>query len=174
MPPMLLTVGHSNHSADEFVRRLKAHQVTAVADVRAMPVSRRNPHFSKRNLASLLETAGIAYRHLPALGGHRTPEVNSVNGGWRSDAFRGYADHMRTPDFLHGLETLLELAKKYLVAVMCAESQWKDCHRQLIADALFVRAVEVQHIMSVDDLMAHQLTPFARVRGTVIEYPALF
>ena len=79
--------------------------------------------------------------------------------------------HRNFPELV---ETLLEFSKKYLVAVMCAESQWRDCHRQLIADALIVRAVEVRHIMSVDDLMAHQLTPFARVTGTVIEYPALF
>ena len=171
---MLLTIGHSNHSSDEFLRRLQAHYVTAVADVRATPASRRNPHFSKKNLESSLTAAGVAYQHFPSLGGHRTPEVDSVNGGWRTEAFRGYADHMRTADFRNGLETLLEFSKKYLVAVMCAESQWRDCHRQLIADALIVRAVEVRHIMSVDDLMAHQLTPFARVTGTVIEYPALF
>ena len=172
---MMLTIGHSNHSADEFVRRLRAHRVTAVADVRARPVSRRNPHFSKRNLESLLSNAGVSYRHFPSLGGHRVPAgADSVNGGWRNEAFRGYADYMQTGDFQDGLDALLGFAGKYLVALMCAESDWRDCHRQLIADALIVRAVEVRHIMSVDDLMAHQLTSFARIKGTVIEYPALF
>ena len=170
----VLTIGHSNHSADEFLRRLEAHQVTAVADVRARPVSRRNPHFSMKNLQSLLSNAGMSYRHFPSLGGHRLPAPHSVNGGWRNEAFRGYADYMKTGDFEDGLEALLEFAGKYSVAVMCAESQWTDCHRQLIADALVVRAAEVRHIMSVGDLMAHQLTPFARMTGTVIEYPALF
>jgi len=81
---------------------------------------------------------------------------------------------MASDEFRTSLEALLVSAEKVLTAVMCAESQWRDCHRQLIADALIVRAVEVRHIMSVDDLMAHQLTPFARIMGTVIEYPALF
>jgi uncharacterized protein (DUF488 family) len=190
----VLTIGHSNRSADEFVRLLQAHQVTAVADVRAKPFSRRNPHFSRKNLESLLAAAGIAYAHFPSLGGHRTPREDSVNSGWRNDAFRGYADHMRTPEFMQGIDALLEFSEKYLVAVMCAESQWRDCHRQLIADALVACAVEVRHIMSADGLVAHQLTPFARVAGrgtdggtprrtsggtarhmdTIVEYPALF
>ena len=194
----VLTIGHSNRSADEFVRLLQAHHVTAVADVRAKPFSRRNPHFSKKNLEALLSSAGIAYEHFPSLGGHRTPREDSVNGGWRNEAFRGYADHMETTDFMQGIGALLEFADKYLVAVMCAESQWRDCHRQLLADALVVRAIEVRHIMSEDDLVAHELTPFARVTArktddrvtagvaagvtsgganganTVVEYPALF
>jgi uncharacterized protein (DUF488 family) len=190
----VLTIGHSNRAADEFVRLLQAHRVTAVADVRAKPFSRRNPHFSKKTLQSLLAAAGISYEHFPSLGGHRTPREDSVNRGWRNEAFRGYADHMRTQEFMHGIEALLEFGEKYLVAVMCAESQWRDCHRQLLADALVVRAVEVRHIMSEDALVAHQLTPFARVAGrgtdhgtagetdrgtarrtdTIVEYPALF
>ena len=183
---IVLTIGHSNRSADEFVCLLRAHQVTAVADVRAKPFSRRNPHFSKKNLESLLALAGIGYEHFPTLGGHRTPREDSVNSGWRDEAFRGYADHMRTSEFMQGIEALLEFSEKYLVAVMCAESQWRDCHRQLLADALVARAVEVRHIMSEGDAMAHQLTPFARVTAqatdgvttcetnVVVEYPALF
>ena len=190
----VLTIGHSNRSADEFIRLLQTHQVTAVADVRAKPFSRRNPHFTKKNLQSLLAAAGIGYEHFPSLGGHRAPREDSVNNGWRNEAFRGYADHRGTQEFMHGVETLLEFSEKYLVAVMCAESQWRDCHRQLLADALVVRAVEVRHIMSVDALVAHPLTPFARVAGrgtdrgtagqtdrgtarqtdTIVEYPALF
>jgi uncharacterized protein (DUF488 family) len=190
----VLTIGHSNLPADEFVRLLQAHHVTAVADIRAKPFSRRNPHFSKKNLQSILAAAGIGYEHFPSLGGHRAPREDSMNSGWRNAAFRGYADHMGTQEFLHGIEALLEFSEKYLVAVMCAESQWRDCHRQLLADALVARAVEVRHIMSVDALVAHQLTSFARVasrrtdggragqtdRGTarqtdtIVEYPALF
>ena len=194
----VLTIGHSNRSADEFIGLLRAHLVTAVADVRAKPFSRRNPHFSRKKLHSLLAAAGIGYEHFPSLGGHRTPSEDSVNSGWRNEAFRGYADHMRTEEFVHGIEALLEFSEKYLVAVMCAESQWSDCHRQLLADALVVRNVEVRHIMSVDALVAHQLTPFARLAGrgtagqtdrgtadptnggparhtdTIVEYPALF
>ena len=173
-PTAVLTIGHSNRSADEFVKLLSAHDVTAVADVRAHPFSRRNPHFSQKNLEPLLAANGIAYAHFPSLGGHRVPREDSVNGGWRNEAFRGYADHMRTQEFVQGVEALLEFAEKYLVAAMCAESQWRDCHRQLLADALVARAVEVRHIMSEGDAMTHQLTSFARVKGTVVEYPALF
>jgi uncharacterized protein (DUF488 family) len=56
---------------------------------------------------------------------------------------------------------------------MCAEAKWWQCHRQLIADALVARGVEVRHILSRRDAPAHQLTPFARLSGTEVTYPAL-
>jgi hypothetical protein len=138
----------------------------------AIPLTPLNP--LSRTLEPLLAANGIAYAHFPSLGGHRVPREDSVNGGWRNEAFRGYADHMRTQEFVQGIEALLEFAEKYLVAAMCAESQWRDCHRQLLADALVARAVEVRHIMSEGDAMTHQLPSFARVKDTVVEYPALF
>ena len=57
----LLTIGHSNLPADQFLALLKAHGVTAVADVRSVPFSRRFPWFSSRTLAERLQSKGIAY-----------------------------------------------------------------------------------------------------------------
>ena len=171
---MLLTIGHSTRKREVFLALLQAHRVTAIADVRAIPQSRRNPHFSRKNLEADLRNANIAYQHFPALGGHRTPQPDSINTGWRNEAFRGYADHMRTDEFRGGIDDLLAFSSKYLVAIMCAEAQWSDCHRQLIADALIARSVEVRHIMSEHESVAHERTRGARVTGTLVEYPGLF
>ncbi|MBM3819037.1 MAG: DUF488 family protein [Acidimicrobiia bacterium] len=57
--------------------------------------------------------------------------------------------------------------------VMCAESKWWQCHRQLIADALVARGIEVRHILSAGEAPAHQLTPFARQEGQELTYPGL-
>ena len=173
-PLCVFTIGHSNRRADEFLKLLKAHGITGVADVRAVPHSRRNPHFSQRKLTGLLADHGISYRHFPELGGHRRPVDGSLNAGWRNEAFRGYADHMQSPAFRQAIAALLEFAEKYVVAVMCAEAQWSDCHRQLIADALVVRRFGVRHIMSDGEAAEHQLTPTGRVTGSDILYPALF
>ena len=56
---------------------------------------------------------------------------------------------------------------------MCAEAKWWQCHRQLVADALVVRGIEVRHIMTKDSAPVHELTAFARVDGTHLVYPAL-
>jgi uncharacterized protein (DUF488 family) len=96
-----------------------------------------------------------------------------VNGGWRHESFRGYADHMQSADFRGALDTLVAFGAPRPVAVMCAEAKWWQCHRQLIADALVARGIEVRHVLSEREAPAHQLTPFARVQGAQVTYPAL-
>ena len=48
--PQLFTIGHSNHPLEQFVALLRMHGVTAVADVRSTPYSRRHPQFNKDRL----------------------------------------------------------------------------------------------------------------------------
>lgn len=169
----LMTIGHSTRPLEDFLALLKAHGVTGVADVRTVPRSRRHPHFSRESLIVMLPAHGIAYDHFAGLGGLRKPKPRSRNGGWRHPGFRGYADHMESAAFHEALERLLVFAQKFFVAVMCAESKWWQCHRQLIADALLVRGFEVRHIMSVNEARPHELTPFAQVSGTDVVYPGL-
>lgn len=173
MPRTIFTIGHSVRPLDEFLALLHAHGVTGVADVRTVPRSRRHPQFSRDALAATLPAAGVAYRHIAALGGLRRPRRDSPNGGWRHEGFRGYADHMASDDFRAGLDALLACAATATVAVMCAESKWWQCHRQLIADALVARGLEVCHIMSPREAPAHELTPFGRIECGRVTYPAL-
>jgi uncharacterized protein (DUF488 family) len=182
------TIGHSTRSADDFLILLRAHGVEAVADVRTVPRSRRHPHFAARSAPSgaaerrseqpesfetWLAREGIVYQHFPGLGGLRKPAPDSSNGGWRHPGFRGYADHMQTRAFADALQDLLEFGRERQVAVMCAEAKWWQCHRQLIADALVARGIEVLHIMTARLAALHVLTPIARVEGEQVTYPAL-
>jgi uncharacterized protein (DUF488 family) len=96
------------------------------------------------------KTAGIGYTHLPGLGGLRHARVDSPNSGWRNASFRGFADYMQTAEFAGNLQHLIELAQLDRVAVMCAEAVPWRCHRSLIADALLVRGVTVEHISRAD------------------------
>lgn len=169
----ILTIGHSTRTAAEFLSLLQAHRVTGLADVRTVPRSRRHPHFSADALSASLPAHGLEYFHLPGLGGLRKPRPDSPNGGWRHAGFRGYADHMQTPGFIHEVEKLLAFAEGRRVVVMCAEAKWWQCHRQLIADALVARGIDVRHILSARDPAPHGLTPFARVAGSAVSYPAL-
>src|SRR5687767_319810 len=95
----LYSIGHSLRSAEEFISLLKTHGVEMLVDVRRFPGSRRYPQFNQDSLAQALNEAGIGYRHEPELGGRRNPRSDSPNTFWRNVSFRGYADHMETPEF---------------------------------------------------------------------------
>ena len=78
---------------------------------------------------------------------------------------------MQTPAFRHALDDLVRLARRETVAIMCAEAVPWRCHRSLVADALVARGVEVLQIVN-GKAAPHRVTPFARVRGGEVTYPA--
>ncbi len=169
----LYTVGHSTRSLEDLVALLRAFEVSILADIRTIPRSRHNPQFEGDTLREALRRRRIRYVHLAALGGLRHARRDSPNTGWRNASFRGYADHMLTPEFEEGLAELRALAADATVALMCAEAVPWRCHRSLVADALTVRGALVEHITGARSASAHRLTPFARVEGLRITYPAV-
>jgi len=169
---LVMTIGHSTRTLDEFIGLLQAYAITRVVDVRTIPRSWHNPQFNKDSLPDSLKKAGLSYVHMPRLGGLRHAKPDSINMGWRNASFRGYADYMQTPEFEQNLEKLIQMAKQTRVAIMCAEAVPWRCHRSLIADALLVRGIRTEDIMSLTRRTVHTLTPFANVRGTIVTYPA--
>jgi uncharacterized protein (DUF488 family) len=166
------TVGHSTRSFDEFRSLLKENRIEFLVDVRHFPTSRRAPWATKAALLAALPPHGIGYEHAEALGGFRKAVPNSVNAGWRTPGFRGYADYMATPAFEAAIERLIASAAPRRTAIMCAEAvPWK-CHRSLVSDSLVVRGVRVIHILGAGKTQDHRLTSFARVRGLKVTYPA--
>jgi uncharacterized protein (DUF488 family) len=194
---VIYTIGHSTRSLDEFVGLLRAHAISGVADIRTVPKSRRHPHFSADALSVSLPQVGVSYRHFPGLGGLRKPRRDSGNSAWRHEGFRGYADYMETDQFREALADLigwggadpeglglhsapgsgrsatLSGSPERRAAIMCAEAVWWRCHRQLTADALVARGVDVRHITGTGPAAAHKLTEFARVVDGEVRYPGL-
>jgi uncharacterized protein (DUF488 family) len=167
----ILSIGHSTRTLHEFVEMLKTYHVTLVVDVRSVPRSRHNPQFNKETLPSALKLEGVNYIHLPNIGGLRRAKPDYVNMAWQNKSFRGYADYMQTKEFTEQLLNLLALARENCVAMMCAEALPWRCHRSLIADALLVRNVKVEHIISKESTITHTLTEWSHVEGTKITYP---
>ena len=165
------TIGHSTRSLETLVALLRAHGIERVADVRRFPRSRRQPHVNTDALARDLPAAGLAYRHLPGLGGFRRARADSRNTGWRNPSFRGYADYMETEEFAAHFAALLDEARLGPTAIMCAEAVPWRCHRSLISDALLARGVEVRHILGPEPAELHALTAGARVEGARVVYP---
>ena len=136
-PTVVLTVGHSTRSQEDFIALLQAHAVKRLVDVRSIPRSRHNPQFNRDRIASALRRAGISYLHMKDLGGLRHPRSDSPNTAWRNASFRGFADYMQTRKFAGSLRKLMKMAKTKRTAIMCAEAVPWRCHRSLIGDALF-------------------------------------
>jgi uncharacterized protein (DUF488 family) len=169
---LVYTIGHSTRTAEELLGLLQEAGVKLVADVRAFPSSRRYPQFNGPALAEYLSAAGIGYRHMPGLGGRRSPVPGSPNGGWHETAFQGYADHMATAEFQRALADLEAAARETPTAIMCAEAVWWRCHRRLIADALVVRGWRVMHLGIGEGRAEHELTGFAVVApDRALTYP---
>ncbi|MBV9303597.1 MAG: DUF488 domain-containing protein [Acidobacteriaceae bacterium] len=169
--PKIYTIGHSTRAADEFLAILNAFGIELVADIRTVPRSRHNPQYEEKSLRSFLAEHRIEYIHLPALGGLRHPKKDSPNSGWRNASFRGYADYMQTPEFDTAIEDLMARAAEKRTVLMCAEAVPWRCHRSLVGDALLVRGVDVEDIMSEKSSRSHQLTPWARVERYQVTYP---
>lgn len=134
-----------------------------LTDVRRFPASRRHPQFSRDALAASLTENGIRYVHEPDLGGRRAARPGSPHTAWRVEAFRGYADHMETPEFKAALDRLIGRAARETVAILCAEAVPWRCHRRLISDALVAHGLTVLHILGPGRTEPHELDPNARV-----------
>jgi uncharacterized protein (DUF488 family) len=167
----LLSLGHGTAGVEELVALLQQAGIERLVDVRTAPGSRRHPHVRREAMAGWLGEAGIAYRWEPELGGFRRPEPRSVNHALRHPAFRGYADHMRTPPFWSALDRLLAEAASAPTTAMCSETLWWRCHRRLLADAaVLVRGAEVLHLDHRGRLERHRPTDGVRRDGDLLAY----
>ncbi len=167
----VFTIGHSTRTLEEFLQLLEIYGVTLLVDVRTVPRSRYNPQFNKETLPVSLKHHGIKYIHMPEIGGLRHPKHESINLAWQNSGFRGYADYMQTQEFTDSILKIVALARENRLALMCAEALPWRCHRNLISDALVIRHLKVEHIISKDSVINHELNELAHLEGTKITYP---
>jgi uncharacterized protein (DUF488 family) len=168
--PALLSIGHGARSIDALTETLRSAGIRRLMDVRSFPGSRRHPQFGRDALARSLHDAGIRYEWCRDLGGFRVPRPDSPHTALAVEAFRGYADHMDTETFRAALDRLIEISASEPTAFMCAESDWRRCHRRMIADALCVRDHPVRHLLGDGRSEPHRLHPAARSAGGGLVY----
>ena len=137
--------------------------ITALADVRSAPGSRRHPQFGQAALASSLADVGIEYVHLRGLGGRRDAAPDSPHVALRVDAFRGYADHMASAEFAADYARLDALARQKPTAFMCAETLWWRCHRRMLSDRLSLDGWDVVHLLGPGKNEPHRTWDVARI-----------
>ena len=140
----IFTIGHSTHPIKKFIDLLEKNRITAVADVRSSPFSRHNPQFNKDSLSAELKKHGIAYVFVGKELGARSDEPSCYEGGKVR-----YGRLAKTSIFKAGIDRVLGGAKKYRVALMCAEKEPLDCHRTLLVSrALEQHGAFISHILS--------------------------
>lgn len=167
------TVGHSTLSLEALFRRLVGHRIERVADVRRYPASRRHPHVNRETISTFLGARGLGYRWFEALGGRRRglPRRDSPNDGWRDEGFRRYADYALTPPFAVAFVALVSWSSGSRTAIMCAEADWRRCHRRLLADRFVKGGWTVWHIRDETTSETHEVRSIVRTTPAGLVYP---
>jgi len=154
MNETLYTIGHSNRSLEEFLEALKAHGITAIADVRSQPYSRMNPQFDREALSASLKAEGIAYVFLGKELGARSPDSSAYEDG--KVQFERLA---RASIFQEGLDRVRQGMAQFRVALLCAEKEPLVCHRTiLVSRELSQQGMNIRHILTATESESHAKT----------------
>ncbi|HMV46127.1 MAG TPA: DUF488 domain-containing protein [Blastocatellia bacterium] len=161
----LFSIGHSNAGIEDFIALLRRNEISLLVDTRSKPYSRYNPHFSRDALKQSLNEHRIDYIFLgDRIGGKPEGEDFYFQSG-KVD----YGRVAEAPFYLTGLQQLIALAEDRRVAFMCAEADYKHCHRYwLITRSLVERGIDVRHILHSGETVASSATEFEP------EQPSLF
>ena len=167
---MLYTLGHSDHTLEAFLALLQRHRITAIADVRSAPYSRRHPQFNREPLQAALREAGVAYAFLGRECGARSDDPAA-----RRDGQVDYERLAQTPRFRDGVTRIAQGAQRYRLALLCAERDPMTCHRTiLVSRSLVEQGMPVAHILYDGTLEPHAET-LRRLRAHLgLEHPDLF
>lgn len=146
--PQIFTIGHSNHSFENWLHLLHQHDITAIADVRSTPFSRYTPHFNQAALKLSLRSAQIAYVFLgDQLGARPHDPACYVDGKARYDRIAAQ------PTFEDGIKRIVQGSTRYRIALLCAEQDPITCHRAILVCRHLQRdTVQIQHIGKQGDL----------------------
>jgi uncharacterized protein (DUF488 family) len=162
--PTIFTIGHSNHSLEEFLALLKRHGIATLADVRSSPYGRLE-YFNREIISAELKAAGIDYIFMGRELGARREEAECYQNGMAV-----YEKVAETPAFREGLIKLGKLASTSQLAIMCAEKEPLDCHRTiLICRCLRDSGLKIKHILYDGVLEDHADTEKRLVKKMGIE-----
>ncbi len=141
----IYTIGHSTRPIDSFIAMLQSFNIAVVADIRSFPRSRWQPQYNQKALANSLQEAGIQYFHFPELGG-------------KADEQPRFSEKLESGALNEAVATLTNLAEERPLAYMCAEGDWRNCHRTVLSTHLQPLGWNVRHIMDIGTTQPHDGT----------------
>lgn len=169
------TIGHSDHKIERLIELLKQHGITAVADVRSAPYSRRHPQFNKDVLVASLKKEGIAYVFLGKELGARQPLADSQRSASTNKDISDFDRIAESGGFKSGLERVRKGSEEHRIALMCAEKEPLNCHRTiLVCHHLKSLGVSIKHILYDGMLEGHRDTESRLLKLTGCDQEELF
>ncbi len=142
----LFTIGHTNHTHEEFIRLLKQYNINYLLDVRSTPYSKFTDQFNREVICKVLMDNGISYNYMGKYFGARQEDRSLYTP-------EGYLDFekMRASErFKIGLQNVKKgLNSGNNIALMCTEKDPFDCHRTIMVSRGFeLEGIAVSHIHS--------------------------
>lgn len=129
------TIGYTGRALDDILELLAANGIRTLADIRRNPVSMYRPELSKANLKRRTEECGLIYAHLPELGVPREVRLKAAEAGTRDVIWQWYDENI-LPEYLgRNLHRFLN-SLEHPVALMCVETDPRECHRHRLSQAL--------------------------------------
>lgn len=131
---MICTIGYEKADLEHFVGTLQAAEIDILVDIRDRAQSRRKG-FSKTALDERLNDADIGYIHFRELGDPKEGREAARSGDMVK--FRSIFDSVLASEpAQHALDQVADLAKSKRICLMCYERDHKECHRNIVSDAL--------------------------------------
>jgi len=167
----ILTIGHSSHPIEEFLRLVQLHAIEVVVDTRSVPVSRFAPHFDREPLRKSLAEMETKYLFLGNEVGGRPKDTACYDESGRVL----YSRLSVSPAFLEAIERLERGAASFRVALLCGEEDPAHCHRRLlIGRVLIERGHELLHIRGNGELQSDEAIAAESGKPLTDPQPALF
>lgn len=145
----LYSIGYGNRKIENFILLLQKFNIKILIDIRSVPYSKFRPAFNQIPFKKALAENQIDYIFKgKELGGKPTDESLYTNGMIDYDKLR------QASFYLKGLNELQEILKSEKnVALMCAELDFKTCHRwNLIGVDLSKKDTLMNHINKVGNI----------------------
>lgn len=129
---MIMTIGHSNVTLEEFIELLKEHEVKKILDVRFTPYSKHVPHFNMHSIKKALEENGIRYV-------------------WCGQKL-GNSETIPKDVFNEGVAKATRISQEECgVCLMCSEKDYESCHRYFLITTAMKKLdenLDVVHLVS--------------------------
>lgn len=150
---VVYTVGHSNHSIEEFIQLLEKHNINCICDVRSMPYSRFTEQYNRENIKGFLSKYNIKYLFFGEEFGARREEKSLLTNGMVD-----FEKVAKNEKFIKGIERIEKgLERGYRIALMCTEKEPIECHRTiLVSRNLSIKGMNVLHILADGTAVCHE------------------
>ena len=143
----IYTIGHSNHSWEDFSRLLVDNDIELLVDIRSNPVSRFAPFANHRILPDLLESVGIDYELMGGTLGGKPKNTGMYDSKGKPD----YRKMRSLDEFQDAVEQLAGMASRRQTVVLCSEEDPSQCHRLLLlGPSLEENGCEMLHVRGDD------------------------